>query len=334
MSRRVLVTGASGFLGRHAIAPLLERGFEVHAVSRNPHASPPGLTRGSMAPHAISRERDPRVKPGDDGLGSDWPGRLALHRVDLLDHPATAALVRTVRPTHLLHFAWDVTPGRYWQASENLDWVAASLHLYRAFAAAGGSRVVAAGTCAEYDWLQPRLEEDAPLRPATLYGTAKHALHQVLAAAAANDGIGLAWGRIFFLYGPHEAPPRLVPSVVMPLLQGEPAMVGDGLARRDFMHVADVAAALVCVLDSEFAGPVNIATGRCHPIRDVVEAIGTQIGRPDLIRLGARPTPPGEPRELAATGAALAGLGFKPQFGLQDGLADTIAWWRRQMQAA
>ncbi len=296
MTRRVLLTGASGFLGRHALPALLERGFEVHAAARRP----PPL---------------PGVTP---------------HKLDLLDAAAATALVRRLRPSHLLHLAWDVTPGRYWTAPDNLDWVAASLHLYRAFAAAGGRRATVAGTCAEYDWSIGQLDEDAPLRPATVYGAAKHALHLLLAAAAPNDGVGLAWGRVFFLYGPHEAPGRLVPSVVLPLLRGEPALVGDGLARRDFMHAQDVADALVAVLDSAHTGPVNIATGRSTPIREVVLAIAQQIGRPDLVRLGARPSPPGEPAVLAASGQALAKLGFQPRHTLETGLADTIGWWRRQ----
>ena len=296
MTRRVLLTGATGFIGRHAIPKLLERGFEVHAAARRPAGVHPDAT-----PHALN----------------------------LLDHAATRTLVDRLRPSHLLHLAWEVTPGHYWRAPENLDWVAASLHLYRAFAAAGGTRATVAGTCAEYSWTTGQLDEDAPLEPATLYGVSKHALHRLLAAAAPTDGVALAWGRVFFLYGPHEAPGRLVPSVIVPLLRGELSLIGDGLARRDFMHVADVAAALVTVLDSSHTGGVNIATGRCLPIREVVTALADQIGRPDLVRLSARPTPAGEPPMLAASGAVLAGLGFHPDFTLETGLAHTIDWWRQ-----
>ena len=277
--------------------------------------------------------------------GGGFVGRLALPLLrqrgfdvhaprhaaaDLLAPGVAAAEVARCRPTHLLHLAWNATPGRFWTAPDNLDWVAASLALHRAFAAAGGTRAVFAGTCAEYDWSHAELDEAAtPCLPATLYGTAKDSLRRLVTASP--EGVSLAWGRIFFLYGPGEARGRLVSDMIGALLAGQEAHCGEGLAERDFMHVADVAGALVSLLESEVTGPVNIASGNCLPLRSVIDEIAAQIGRPDLLRYGARPTPPGEPRRLAAASRRLRQeVGFTPRFGLRDGLADTIGWWRQQ----
>ena len=119
---------------------------------------------------------------------------MTWHRADLLDREQTSALMKAVAPTHLLHFAWYAEPGKYWHSEENLRWVEASLRLLRAFAGAGGRRIVIAGTCAEYAWTREThcKEESTPLRPATLYGSAKHALHLVARSHAAETGSRIA----------------------------------------------------------------------------------------------------------------------------------------------
>ena len=283
---RVLLTGASGFIGRHAIAPLLQAGHEVHAVSRTPVA------------------------------GVQW------HEADLLEDPAS--VVRSVEPEVLVHLAWYAEHGKFWTSPENLRWVEASLALLRAF---GGRRAVLAGTCAEYDWTveQDALAEDAPTRPATLYGAAKHALHTVAAAYAQQAGFELAWGRVFFLYGPGEAPTRLVPAVAQSLLSGEVARTTEGTQYRDFMHVADVAAGFAALADSGVTGAVNVASGEARMLREVIEAIAQVTGRADLLELGALPQRPGEPERLVADVTRLRDeVGFTPSIGLQDGIEAVV----------
>ncbi|MGI9099373.1 MAG: NAD-dependent epimerase/dehydratase family protein [Solirubrobacteraceae bacterium] len=300
--RRVLVTGASGFIGRHALQPLLRRGFEVHAVT--------------------SREPPWQAPPG-----------VRWHRADLLAPAGPGDLLAAAAPTHLLHFAWYAEHGRFWTSAEDLRWTAATIALVQAFAERGGRRAVLAGTCAEYRWGDPgpRIEGVTPLEPATLYGTAKHATRALLQAASAELGIEFAWGRVFFLYGPGEAPGRLVASVARALLAGKRAATGDGTQIRDFLHVADVAGAFAALLDSPVTGAVNIASGEGRPLRDVIAAIGAATGREDLLDVGALPPRPGDPGELVAgVGRLRDEVGFVPAIGLRDGIEGTVAWWREQ----
>ena len=167
------------------------------------------------------------------------------------------------QPTHLLHLAWDARPGLFWTSTENLRWVAASLGLYLAFAASGGRRAVVAGSCAEYDWSHSELDEArTPLVPRTLYGEAKRALHTLLERAAAQSGVELAWGRLFFLYGPHEAEGRLVSDVARALLAGREARCSEGSQQRDFMHVADAGRAFAALVASDVTGPGQRRLGR------------------------------------------------------------------------
>ncbi|HEX6040594.1 NAD(P)-dependent oxidoreductase, partial [Longimicrobium sp.] len=241
-----------------------------------------------------------------------------------------ARVVDAVRPDALLHLAWYTEHGRFWTSLENYRWVGASLELFRAFAGAGGARIVATGTCAEYDWSAGTCDErDTPLRPATPYGACKLATGQLLASLAERTGMRAAWARLFFLYGPHEHPDRLVPSVARALLAGEPARCTHGAQLRDFLHVRDVASACVALLESGVTGPVNVAAGRAVALRTVVEGVARHAGDPGLVRLGALPAPADDPPVLAASAARLRDeVGWTPALDLDAGLADAVAWWR------
>jgi nucleoside-diphosphate-sugar epimerase len=303
---RVLVTGASGFVGGPLVERLLADGEEVHALS----------TRSCQAP---------------DGTGVHW------HRGDLLDPAALERVVGEVRPERLVHLAWYVSHGRFWSALENAEWVEASLRLLRAFVDAGGRRALLVGSCAEYSWRgeQDLDERSSPLDPTTVYGVCKDALRRVASAYASETAIELAWARLFFLYGPREHRDRLVPAVIRALIAGERVATTRGTQERDFTHVYDVAGALVAVLQSDLTGPVNVASGQGTPVAEVLDTIGELTGAAHLIERGARPTPASEPHRIVARAERLAGqVGYQQTIGLRDGLAATIEWWREHESAA
>ncbi len=294
---RILLTGSTGFVGRPTLLALARQGHEVHAISR----------------------------AGDAGVeGVHW------HAVDLLgDHE----VMEEIRPEVLIHLAWYAEHGKFWDAPENLPWVEASLRLLRRFEEAGGRRALIAGTCAEYEWGgQEDLREDhTPLRPASLYGVCKDALRRIAEAYAAQSELELAWARLFFMYGPDEAPGRLVPAVIRPLLRGHPAQTTAGGQVRDFMHVEDVARALVAIAQSPVTGAVNVASGRPVALAEVIDLIGELTGAGELVERGARPTPPSDPpRIVADVGRLEREVGFHSEIGLREGLASTIQWWRER----
>jgi protein O-GlcNAc transferase len=286
-SRRVLLTGASGFVGRQTIGPLLDLSYEVHAVGNT--------------------VTDPRGR---------W------YRVNLLDQGSRRQLVAAVRPHALLHCAWATKHGAYWTSPANLDWVGASLDLVRLAAEQGATRMLVAGSCAEYDWraLPARpWREDDPCQPASLYGTAKDALHRLLEAFAGQAGIGLIWARLFHLYGPHEVPTRLVPTLLAALREGRRAETGPSDAVRDFMHVADAGRALAHLLAGQTSGAVNVASGQPVKIGTIAGIAAHVVGRPDLLAADARPGT--EPQVMLANIARLRATGFVPSVALEDGIA-------------
>jgi nucleoside-diphosphate-sugar epimerase len=315
--KRVLVSGAGGFIGRWSVPALLRLGYEAHAVlSGNASRDVPEQLRGAK-----------------------------IHFADLYDDSRVDELLSEVRPTHLLHFAWIATPGLYWNSAENFRWVSASERLLRSFRAHGGIRVMMAGSCAEYDWSRVEICDEllsplandyaaAPNDAAILspYAACKIALQKTLADFGRHEHVSTAWGRIFFQFGPYEHPERLVPSVIRNLLLNREALCSHGRQMRSFLHVADVGAAFAAVLDSELEGPVNIGSGERIALADLLDRIGRQIGRPDLVRLGARPAPPQEPLLLVPEIYRLRDQArWRPRFTLNDGLSDTIAWWRGRL---
>lgn len=254
----------------------------------------------------------------------------AFHRADLINGNGIGDVIHQIKPSHLLHLSWCTQPGKYWTSPENLAWVRASLSLFEQFVEAGGSRVVAAGSCAEYDWQYGFCSELlTPLRPDTLYGQCKNSLNSILQTYARQSGISAGWGRLFFPYGPNERPERLVPSVIGSILRGETARCTAGTQIRDFIFVEDAARAFVALLESDFSGAVNIGSGQPISVKDMATRLAEKLGRPDLVQFGAIENRTAEPPLLVAdTRLLLAETSYSPRESLDSGLDKTIAWWR------
>jgi nucleoside-diphosphate-sugar epimerase len=191
---------------------------------------------------------------------------------------------------------------------------------------------VVAGSCAEYDPRGGRCSELAtPLASTSLYGASKNALGEFLAAHSNDLEYSAAWARIFFAYGPWEAPGRLVPSVVEAMLEGRSIDVTDGIQKRDFLYVDDVASALRLLLSAELEGPVNIGTGQATSVKRMIALIAAATGRSDLVRFGARPRAHDDPPLVVAETTRLnEQLGWSPTVALEEGVARTVAWWHQR----
>ena len=299
---RVLVTGASGFVGHQVIAPLLRAGWAVHAVGRD-------------------------VAQSD----SRW------YRCDLLDAAARRRLVAEVRPDAVLHCAWVATPGHYAAAPENLDWAAATLGLVREALAVGTRRLLLVGSCAEYDWANPPARpwrEDDPVRPTTLYGIAKHSTQQMAAALVRQAGATLCWARLFHLLGPRERAGRLVPDLMRALRDGTAFATGPGEHVRDWLDVRDAGRALAALLDLGADGIVNVGSGQgCRVaslVATAVEIAGSARAQEPAQVVTEREG--GGPAAIVADTGRLRRLtGFKPAIPLEQSLRD--AWAALQQPA-
>jgi nucleoside-diphosphate-sugar epimerase len=297
---RLLVTGASGFVGSACLGRLSTNWPDVHACGRH-------------RPSAL-------------------PSTASFHQVDLLDPDATSRLLDAVRPSHVLHLAWIATPPVYWHAHENDEWLTASKRLLSSFAESGGKRAAVAGTCAEYDWSTPGpyRELESPTAPVARYGLAKDALRSWSEGYSAETGVAVAWARLFFVFGPNEHPARFVPGVVRALVSGRPAPEDPKPGLRDFVYVDDVADALLAVLGSELRGPVNVGRGSGLSQAAFVRLVAEVVGRPDLVPRAGEVGESGAPDVVADTGRLRQEVGWVPAMTLEDGVARTVEWWRER----
>lgn len=282
---RVLLTGASGFIGQHVLGQLQDSGIDAVIVGRS--------------------------RP--DGYTGDFI------EADLLQPEGCKEIVQRAGASHLLHLAWYAEHGQYWTSPLNLRWVDASVRLVEAFCAAGGQKIVAAGTCAEYDWTFGFCREDStPLNPATLYGTAKDATRRLLEAVCKSHPTPFVWGRIFHPYGKGEDSRRLIPSLIEVFQGKRPPFGVNANAYRDILHVEDVASGFIQLLLSDAEGNYNIASGQPTQIADVVRSIAHAFHGDPRVVLDLSTERPGEPEILFGDSQKLKALGWQPMHSINE----------------
>jgi nucleoside-diphosphate-sugar epimerase len=303
---RVLVTGAAGFIGASVVRRLVAEGHEVGAL----------------------------VRPGGSGWRLEGVTSLTTIEADLADGGAVARALASWKPEACIHLAWYAVPGKYLDARENLDCLEVSLHLLESLAEAGCRHVVMTGTCAEYDTDLGFLRESGPTRPATLYAAAKLSLGMTAAIRAAQLGMTLSWARLFYLYGPYEDQRRMVPSLIRALLENKPFKASTGRQIRDYLHVDDVASALVALAAARANGTFNVCSGEPVRMRDLMATLGRFGGHEDVIRFGELPDREWEPPFICGDASRLRGAtGWAPAYELEAGLRQTLEWWTARRKA-
>ena len=301
----VLVTGGAGFIGSHLADALVARGERVIVVD--------DLSTG---------ERD-NVNP-----------EVELHELDIRS-PEAAALVRDRRPDAIAHQAAQMSVSRsvrepLLDASVNLI---GSINMLEAAREVGARFVFASTGGALYgDAEVLPTPESYPAWPVSPYGVGKLSFEHYLHCYNVTHGLSYAALRYANVYGPRQNPhgeAGVVAIFCLRLLKGEDAIInGDGLQTRDYVHVRDVVSAVLAALDSRVVGHFNVGTGRQATVNEVFHMIVRHLGVQAEERHG--PPRPGEQRTSALDSSLIRDkLGWRAQVGLEDGLADTAAWFRQ-----
>ena len=291
IGKKILVTGATGFLGASCLDFLSELGYEAIGVSSKTQ-------------------------------------QQTIVKLDLLNKASVTFFFKKYRPTHLLHLAWYTEPPDYWNSDLNLKWHEASIHLLQCFYHSGGKRAVVSGTCAEYEWgHEVCIEGKTPCKPTSLYGAAKLSLSILSEKIAEKEKGSIAWARLFHLFGPRESPKRLIPLVIQGLLEKRVTPCSHGNQIRDYLYVKDAASALVELLNSDIEGPINIGSGKHLKIRDIIDLISEKIGNHSLIQLGGISGNLDPIRLVPQLTRLTDELGWKPKIDIELALEKTISWW-------
>lgn len=258
MRRSVLVTGASGFVGRQVLRALQSSNIEVRVVTR--------------APELFT-----------------WPTGTSLVCTENAFAESAGWWAEAARGVHaVLHLAWYAEPGAYLQSQKNLECLKGSLTMAEGCVAAGVRRFVGVGTCFEYDTQNGYLSTQTPLNPKSPYAAAKAALYLFLREYLPERQVAFAWCRLFHLFGEGEDPRRLVPYVRQRLSQGLPVELTSGWQIRDYLDVQEAGVELAGNLLGSKEGSINICSGVGRSVRQIVEDIADEYGRRDLLRFGLR----------------------------------------------
>lgn len=259
---RILLTGATGFVGRQILKVLESQGHETHII----------------------------VRPG-------WKKRIEISNklTQVIETPDLCQetfdwwcnVLQDI--TTIIHAAWYAEPGKYLTSPKNLDHLINILQLAKAANAAQVRRFVGLGTCIEYQLTDEILTLETPLEPTNPYSAAKVAAYHSLLQYFAHTDINFLWCRLFYLYGDGEDTRRLVPYLHQKLSRGEVADLSSGTQIRDFIDVKDAAKMIVDGTFSQETGVANICTGQGRSVKKLAQEIASIYDREDLLNFGARP---------------------------------------------
>jgi dTDP-6-deoxy-L-talose 4-dehydrogenase (NAD+) len=262
MTRGILITGATGFVGRQVLRHLATQDIPLTVIVRDDKQL---LHRDTPTVETVITTRDLFAET------AEWWAN-ALQGIDTV-----------------IHVAWYAEPGLYLQSSTNLDCLQGTLNMAKGAAQAGVRRFVGVGTCFEYDLSHGMLSVTTPLKPLTPYAGAKAATYMALSQWLPSQAVEFVWCRLFYLYGDGEDTRRLVPYLRAKLAAGEPAALTSGNQIRDFIDVAKAGRLIAEVALDTVLGPVNICSGIPITVRQLAENIADEYGRRDLLKFGERP---------------------------------------------
>jgi len=297
---KIFITGAGGFVGSYTVQEAINRGHRAGYLKRETS----DLWRiADMSALSISGDlREP-------GLYTE--------------------ALKAWQPDVIVHLAWDGVGNKNRNDEKQLQNVPAAVALLKAGAAAGARHFIGLGSQAEYGPCENIISESQPTNPTTLYGQSKLAAMQQCEAAAKAAGIKFSWLRLFSSYGPKDSPDWVISYLTLKLLRREKPSLTACEQKWDFIHVRDVAAALVSVAETGAEGLFNLSSGSAPALKDTVTTLRDLVDPSLPLGIGEVPYRPDQVMHLEGDITRLKTLAhWAPKMKLEEGLKETVAWYR------
>jgi len=310
--KKVLITGATGFVGANLVRMVLKQGSEVYIITR---------------------------KESDKWRIDDVLGEIAEYNtdfnIDLLDCDKLKRIIRRIRPDIIYHTAtYGGRPGQKDAIKIAQTNLIGTINLIKACQKFGFDLFVNTGSSSEYGIKERAMQEGDLLEPVNDYGISKSAATQYCRAVARNKGLPIVTLRLFSPYGSYEQSTRLIPSVILSCLRRKKPKISSPYFVRDFVYIQDVLDAYAKLSEvPDLGGEVfNIGSGKQCMVGDVANMIIELSGYCTELETGMPQGWPNEPKKWEADiSKANDILGWMPKYSMEKGLAETIRWFEKNI---
>jgi nucleoside-diphosphate-sugar epimerase len=305
--QRLVVTGATGFVGANLVRRLMSEGHQVHALVRRQHT-------------------DWRIR--------SLSNAIHLHTVDLEDVQALRRLLQGIKPSRVFHLAvYGAYPKQTNIATMVRTNIVSTVNLVKASIGAGADVIVNTGSSSEYGFKAAPPREWEPAEPNSAYAVTKLSATLLCRELAERHGIRVPTLRLYSVYGPFEEPTRLIPTLLMAAMNGRLPTLADPRTARDFVYVDDVVAAYMAVADKRDIEPAaifNVGTGVQTSIAALVGTVRQILDVAEEPVWGSYPARSWDTDTwLADPGRARAEIGWRPRYSVPQGLRGMLDWFRR-----
>lgn len=286
---KILITGPTGFIGSALTRRALRQGHEVGGLFL------------------------PGEAPRDDS-------RTGLHCLTGTLDQAPWKEIQAFAPDVCLHTAWITTPGVYLESPQNDLFLAWSRVFFKRMLEIGTSHIIGLGTCIEYQvGKEPLSEERTPAAPISRYAQCKNQLRIDLEEMVRGTSATACWARIFYPYGPGEHPTRLCTQLIQKMRRREQVVLKTPDSVKDYIYIDDLAEALLLLVESRYAGLINLGTGQGWAVKKIAALLAEMLQAQDLVSSDPNSTP--DPLDcVLADITRLKSLGWRQQVPMPEGL--------------